>query len=136
MAQGAAGTLYFEPGGVSFWGLAAQPLASMSRQPLPVALWVDSAPSLHAPVSMPLYSSAIRSSSSGSWRAAAEPCARARVDCATLGMIMLQRLSAAVAWASLAFITYATLSSIRDRPKLSSSADLEDVAAFAFLGFA
>ncbi|MCK1541606.1 VanZ family protein [Bradyrhizobium sp. 179] len=49
---------------------------------------------------------------------------------------MLQRLSAAVAWAALAFITYASLSPIRDRPQLSNVADLEHLAAFALLGFA
>lgn len=49
---------------------------------------------------------------------------------------MPHKLSAAVAWASLAFIAYATLSPIYDRPQLSSSADIEHVAAFAFFGFA
>lgn len=47
----------------------------------------------------------------------------------------MHRVSAAVAWASLAFIAYATLSPTGDRPQLSSSADLEHVAAFACLGF-
>lgn len=49
---------------------------------------------------------------------------------------MLYRISVAVAWASLAFITYASLSPIHDRPQLSSSANIEHVAAFAFLGLA
>ncbi|MET4510681.1 hypothetical protein ABIB90_005429 [Bradyrhizobium sp. JR4.1] len=49
---------------------------------------------------------------------------------------MPHKLSAAVAWTSLAFISYATLSPIGDRPQLSNSADIEHVAAFAFLGFA
>lgn len=49
---------------------------------------------------------------------------------------MLQKLSAAVAWAALAFITYASLSPIRDRPQLSNVADLEHLAAFGVLGFA
>jgi VanZ family protein len=49
---------------------------------------------------------------------------------------MLYRISVAVAWASLAFITYASLSPIHDRPQLSSSANIEHVAAFAVLDFA
>ena len=49
---------------------------------------------------------------------------------------MLQRLSAAVAWAALAFITYASLSPSRDRPQLSKLANLEHLAPFAVSGFA
>lgn len=49
---------------------------------------------------------------------------------------MQHKIFATVAWLSLAFIAYATLSPIHDRPQLSTSADIEHVAAFAFLGFA
>ena len=47
---------------------------------------------------------------------------------------MIHKLIAVAAWGALAFIVYATLSPIRDRPTLSSSASLEHVAAFAVLG--
>jgi len=46
LRQGAAGTMHFEPGGVSLRDLAAQPPA-VRHQPLPVALPVNSAPALH-----------------------------------------------------------------------------------------
>lgn len=49
---------------------------------------------------------------------------------------MLYRISVAVAWASLAFITYVSLSPLHERPQMSSSANIEHIAAFAFLGFA
>jgi VanZ family protein len=47
---------------------------------------------------------------------------------------MIHKLIAVAAWGVLAFIVYATLAPIRDRPTLSSSASLEHVAAFAVLG--
>ena len=47
---------------------------------------------------------------------------------------MLHKLVAIAAWASLAFIAYATLSPIQARPKISSSADLEHIVAFAVTG--
>jgi VanZ family protein len=47
---------------------------------------------------------------------------------------MLHKLTAITAWASLAFIAYATLSPIQARPKISS-ADLEHIIAFAVTGF-
>jgi GTPase len=46
---------------------------------------------------------------------------------------MLHKLLAVIAWASLAFIAYATLSPIQARPKISS-ADLEHIVAFAVTG--
>jgi VanZ family protein len=46
---------------------------------------------------------------------------------------MLHKLVAIAAWASLAFIAYATLSPIQARPKISS-ADLEHIVAFAVTG--
>jgi VanZ family protein len=46
---------------------------------------------------------------------------------------MLHKLVAIAAWASLAFIAYATLSPIQARPKISS-ADLEHIGAFAVTG--
>jgi VanZ family protein len=47
---------------------------------------------------------------------------------------MIHKITAVAAWGILAFIVYATLSPIRDRPTLSSSASLEHVAAFAVVG--
>ena len=47
---------------------------------------------------------------------------------------MLHKLAAIAAWASVAFMAYATLSPIRARPQISSSADLEHFAAFAVTG--
>ena len=47
---------------------------------------------------------------------------------------MLHKLFAIAAWAALAFIAYATLSPIQARPKISSSADLEHILAFAVTG--
>jgi VanZ family protein len=46
---------------------------------------------------------------------------------------MLLKLLAIAAWASLAFIAYATLSPIQARPTMAS-ADIEHVAAFAVMG--
>jgi VanZ family protein len=47
---------------------------------------------------------------------------------------MLHKLTTVAAWAFLAFIIYATVSPLQDRPTLSSSADLEHIGAFAVLG--
>jgi VanZ family protein len=47
---------------------------------------------------------------------------------------MFNRLLAVAAWACLAFIAYATLSPIHDRPSLPTSVSFERLAAFAFLG--
>jgi VanZ family protein len=47
---------------------------------------------------------------------------------------MLHKLTAVAAWAFLAFIIYATVSPLRDRPTLFSSAHLEHIGAFAVLG--
>jgi VanZ family protein len=47
---------------------------------------------------------------------------------------MLHKLTAVAAWAVLAFIIYATVSPLQDRPTLSGSADLEHIGAFAVLG--
>src|ERR1700747_1427126 len=47
---------------------------------------------------------------------------------------MLYKLCAALAWASLAFIAYASLSPIGYRPHLSISIHLEHLIGFAFLG--
>ena len=46
---------------------------------------------------------------------------------------MLHKLLAVIAWASLAFIAYATLSPIQARPQISS-ADIEHIVAFAVTG--
>jgi VanZ family protein len=46
---------------------------------------------------------------------------------------MLRKLVAITAWASIAFIAYATLSPIQARPKILS-ADLEHIVAFAVTG--
>jgi VanZ family protein len=46
---------------------------------------------------------------------------------------MLRKLVAITAWASIAFIAYATLSPIQARPKVLS-ADLEHIVAFAVTG--
>jgi VanZ family protein len=47
---------------------------------------------------------------------------------------MFRKLITVAAWVLLAFIAYATLSPIQDRPTLPTSASLEHLAAFAFLG--
>jgi VanZ family protein len=47
---------------------------------------------------------------------------------------MLQRLIGLAAWGLLAFIAYATISPIQDRPTLPTSASFEHLAAFAVLG--
>jgi VanZ family protein len=47
---------------------------------------------------------------------------------------MHHKLVTIVAWASLAFVAYATLSPIQARPTISSSADLEHIIAFAVAG--
>jgi len=46
---------------------------------------------------------------------------------------MLHKLLAVIAWVSLAFIAYATLSPIQARPQISS-ADIEHIVAFAVTG--
>ncbi len=48
---------------------------------------------------------------------------------------MIQRVSTVAGWLALAFIVYATLSPIGDRPVLADP-QFEHFAAFAFLGFA
>ena len=47
---------------------------------------------------------------------------------------MLKNLSKVAAWALLAFIVYATFSSVADRPTVSQSTSVEHVAPFAALG--
>jgi len=47
---------------------------------------------------------------------------------------MVQKLIAIAAWVILAFIAYATISPIQDRPTLPTSPNFEHVAAFAVLG--
>ena len=47
---------------------------------------------------------------------------------------MFQKVFAVIVWAFLAFIVFATISPLQDRPTLSSSADLEHIGAFAVLG--
>lgn len=47
----------------------------------------------------------------------------------------VQRCCAALAWFSLVFIAYATLNPLQQRPHAFSSAALERLVAFAFLGF-
>ncbi|WP_426442371.1 VanZ family protein [Bradyrhizobium genosp. P] len=47
---------------------------------------------------------------------------------------MLEKLLSVAAWALLAFIVYITISPLVDRPRLTSSASFEHVAAFAALG--
>jgi hypothetical protein len=47
---------------------------------------------------------------------------------------MLHRLITLAAWALLAFIIYATISPIQDRPRLPTSTSIEHIAAFAILG--
>jgi hypothetical protein len=46
----------------------------------------------------------------------------------------VQKLIAIAAWVILAFIAYATISPIQDRPTLPTSSNFEHVAAFAVLG--
>jgi hypothetical protein len=47
---------------------------------------------------------------------------------------MFHRVITIAAWALLAFITYATISPIQDRPTLPTSSSFEHLAAFAVLG--
>jgi VanZ family protein len=47
---------------------------------------------------------------------------------------MFQKLVTIAAWTLLAFIAYATISPIQDRPTLPTSTSFEHVAAFAVLG--
>ena len=47
---------------------------------------------------------------------------------------MLQKITAVAAWTLLAFIVYATISPIRDRPTLLASSSFEHLAAFLVLG--
>ena len=47
---------------------------------------------------------------------------------------MFQKLIALAAWTLLAFIAYATISPIQDRPRLPTSSSLEHLAAFAVVG--
>jgi VanZ family protein len=47
---------------------------------------------------------------------------------------MFQKLIALAAWALLAFIAYATISPIQDRPTIPTSSSFEHLAAFAVLG--
>src|ERR1700730_6716390 len=47
---------------------------------------------------------------------------------------MFQKVTAVLAWAFLAFIVFATISPLQDRPTLSNSPDLEHIGAFAVLG--
>lgn len=49
-------------------------------------------------------------------------------------LAMFQRVTAVLAWAFLAFIVFATISPLQDRPTLFISADLEHIGAFAVLG--
>jgi hypothetical protein len=48
---------------------------------------------------------------------------------------MFRKLITVAAWALFAFITFATLSPIGDRPTLPTSSNFEHLAAFAVLGF-
>ena len=47
---------------------------------------------------------------------------------------MFDKITAIAAWALLAFVAFATISPIRDRPTLATSSSLEHLAAFAALG--
>ena len=47
---------------------------------------------------------------------------------------MFHKLITVAAWAVLAFIVYATISPIQDRPTLPTSSSFEHLAAFAVLG--
>jgi VanZ family protein len=47
---------------------------------------------------------------------------------------MVQKFVTVAAWALLAFISYATVSPINDRPTLHTSISLEHMAAFAVIG--
>src|ERR1700716_4181698 len=47
---------------------------------------------------------------------------------------MFHKLITVVAWSALAFIAYATISPIQDRPTLPTSSTFEHLAAFAVLG--
>ena len=47
---------------------------------------------------------------------------------------MFDKITAIAAWALLAFVAFATISPIQDRPTLATSSSLEHLAAFAALG--
>jgi VanZ family protein len=47
---------------------------------------------------------------------------------------MFDKLTTIAAWTLLAFITFATVAPIQDRPTLATSATIEHLAAFAVLG--
>ena len=47
---------------------------------------------------------------------------------------MFDKITTIAAWALLAFIAFATISPIQDRPTLATSSSLEHLAAFAALG--
>jgi hypothetical protein len=47
---------------------------------------------------------------------------------------MFQKVAAVLAWAFLAFIVFATISPLQDRPTLFNSTGLEHIGAFAVLG--
>jgi VanZ like family len=47
---------------------------------------------------------------------------------------MFQKVTAVVAWTLLAFIVYATISPIQDRPRLPTSSSFEHLVAFSVLG--
>ena len=49
---------------------------------------------------------------------------------------MIRRVSIVAGWLALAFIAFATLSPINDRPVIAASPHFEHFAAFAFVGFA
>jgi VanZ family protein len=51
-----------------------------------------------------------------------------------MNICMLHKLIGFAAWGLLAFIVYATISPIQDRPTLPTSTSLEHLAAFAVLG--
>ena len=51
-----------------------------------------------------------------------------------MNICMLHKLIGFAAWGLLAFIAYATISPIQDRPTLPTSTSFEHVAAFAVLG--
>jgi VanZ family protein len=47
---------------------------------------------------------------------------------------MFKKIVTVLAWACLAFIVFATISPLKDRPTLPISGDLEHIGAFAVLG--
>jgi VanZ family protein len=51
-----------------------------------------------------------------------------------MNICMLHKFISFAAWALLAFIAYATISPIQDRPTLPTSTSFEHLAAFAVLG--